>query len=98
MICQLMILKFESWSDNMSTCNCIVFEKLEGDEAYTYSRQHLQKVTNHGGWVFLWKCTETKIYWEASWVGGDGFDNGKFTLRKLSTIEVQRDWPEIIDN
>lgn len=81
----------------MSKCKCRVSEKLEGEEANDYSRQHLQKITAHGGWVFLWKCPERNIFWEATWIGGAGFDNGKFTLRKLTFDEVQRGWPEAID-
>lgn len=81
----------------MNICRCKTIEKvIDGVDAQTYSKEHLLKITHHGGWIQLWKCPDVDIYWEGTWVGGGGFDNGKFTLRKLSDTELQEQWPEVV--
>ncbi len=80
----------------MNNCRCNSIELLDGDEAYEYSRKHLRRISHHGGWIQLWKCSDEEIYWEATWVGGEGFDNGKYTLRRLSHSELKNNWSDVV--
>ena len=80
----------------MNICKCKDIEVIDDIEAYTYSNKHLQKIAHHRGWIQLWKCPDKDIYWEGTWIGGGGFDNGRFTLRKLISSELQENWPEVL--
>jgi hypothetical protein len=78
----------------MNTCKCELLTQLEGDDASLYSKNHLQKITDHGAWIQLWKCPNDSFHFEATWVGGAEFHNGMFTLRKISKIELEKNWPQ----
>jgi hypothetical protein len=80
----------------MNSCNCGTLELLNGDQASNYSKEHLHKISHHGGWIQLWKCSDNEIYCEGTWIGGAGFDNGKFTLTKITYAELKSKWPEAI--
>jgi hypothetical protein len=78
----------------MNICQCKKLEVINGEDATQYSKNHLQKIANHGGWIQLWKCPNQDIYFEASWIGGEGFYNGVFIMRRLSNSELIKNWPE----
>lgn len=79
----------------ISGCKCKTISIISGDEAVEYSKKHLQKISDQNGWIQLWKCSQKNIYWEATWVGGNGFYNGNFTLKKLSLYKLKKSWGDL---
>ncbi len=78
-------------------CKCEKQEMLRGQEAYDYSKQeHMQESGRAPGeWRYLLRCEVCGAYWEMTWEGGGGFDDGIMTLHRLSPAEVKTRWPDI---
>jgi len=76
----------------MATFNHCYADKLSGDDADGYVRDFLRRVADKQGWTQLWVCSVCDTYWEMTWEGGGGFDDGVLTLRRLSTSELSERW------
>lgn len=79
-------------------CRCDLQHLLNGREAEQYAKKFLEYVADRQGWLQLWRCRGCGSYWEMSWEGGGGFDDGVMTLRWLSLAEVEAKWPELHNN
>jgi hypothetical protein len=68
---------------------------LTGQEAEQFRTKWLERITHtEHGWRQLWRCRDCKSYWEMSWEGGGGFDDGVMKLRRLSLSALRDRWPE----
>jgi hypothetical protein len=78
-------------------CKCKDQEVLVGQQAYHYSKQEYIREVGRakGGWRYLLKCEICGSYWEITWEGGGGFDDGVMTLRRLSKADMLARWPNI---
>ncbi len=79
----------------MEQCQCEQYEILAGQEAEHYRTKWLKRVADVQGWRQLWRCQDCKSYWEMTWEGGGGFDDGQMVLQRLSPSELAASWPEI---
>ena len=79
----------------MTQCQCKKHRVLTGQEAEQYSKEdHIREIQRaHGGWRYLLKCQMCGSYWEMTWEGGGGFNDGVMTLRQLSPTELAARWP-----
>ncbi len=80
----------------MPTCSCPATSVLSNEDAQAYIDRCLIRIADHHGWTQLWKCVKCDTYWEKSYSGGGGFDEGTMTLRKLSPEELRERWPEVL--
>ncbi len=78
-------------------CKCENKEILKGQEAYQYSKlEQIKEIARaQGGWRYLLKCKVCGSYWEMTWEGGGGFNEGVMTLRRLSEAELVARWPDV---
>lgn len=79
----------------MKQCKCELQRVLTGREAEQQTKERMKYVSDKQGWVQLWRCKLCGAYWEMTWEGGGGFDNGVMTLRRLSPEKRKERWPEI---
>jgi len=79
----------------MAQCQCKRYEVLTGPKAERYRTKWLKRIAYaEHGWRQLWQCQDCNSYWEMSWEGGGGFDDGVMTLCRLSPSELVAYWPE----
>ena len=75
-------------------CSCANKETLSGARARAHINAFgLTRVADLHGWVQLWRCPMCGSYWEMSWKGGGGFDEGELDLRRLDRTEITERWP-----
>jgi hypothetical protein len=79
----------------VAQCQCEKHQILTGRNAEQYAKEWLRYVTDKQGWLQLWQCHDCTSYWEMTWEGGKGFDDGVMTLRRLSLSEVRERWPQL---
>jgi len=77
----------------MAQCQCGAYQITSGQAAEQYAKECLEYVTDQQGWLQLWRCNTCGSYWEMTWEGGGGFDDGVMTLRRLSKAELLARWP-----
>ena len=65
-------------------CKCIEINKLEGNEAIQYARNHLRKVKVDGEkWEIEYICPESGIRWIEDFPYGESHGGGPSRLRKI---------------
>lgn len=80
----------------MAECECKRYRMLTGQKAEQYRTKWLEYIAySDHGWRQLWQCRDCKAYWEMSWEGGGGFDDGVMTLRRLSPSQLKDRWPQL---
>ncbi len=79
----------------MIQCQCREYKVLTGIKAEQYSKKKYIKEVQRapGGWRYLLMCEICGSYWEMTWEGGGGFDDGVMTLRRLSFPQLKERWP-----
>ena len=76
----------------MKQCICNRSKIINGRDAEEYTKKWLEYISDKQGWIQLWRCRECSSYWEMTWEGGNGFDDGVMILRRLSPSILKERW------
>jgi hypothetical protein len=78
-------------------CRCPEVEELDGVEAQTYARNHLEKVhTDQVQWEIFYRCPVTAIEWLYHFPHSQLHCGGPPRLRRLDVLMPRTTWPEPI--
>jgi len=72
------------------TCSCAIIQKVTGNEARAYSKQHLIRLAVRAdGWIMLYKCPDTGALWKREWPHSSAHGGGTEELYQIALAQAR---------